>query len=408
MELFINKLGEKLSPVMNKLATSNTLLLIRDSLSVMTPILMIGSVFTLIVGFPNAGYQTMLRGVWDGGLIELLKYPVRFSYEIAALYCVISFAFQISKQKDQDAMPLIIIALLSYLVLTYKGSFEVFSARNMLLAALISIAVSNLHITIKNRIKETQDSLIPPAVVMSLKNLLPYLTIAMVVVGVRGIFEYLNIDLIHLFSTTILAFLETILFNYWGMLLIVFLIQLFWFFGSHGSRFVFSAFDLLLVPAMEINRLAFMNHEPLPNIISKQFFDIFVSAGGTPVFGLILALLLVGRKTQLHAVGKDTIWPATFNISEPIVFSLPIVANKDVFIPYILAPLVCGSLTYFAMANHYVRPTLGVTIPWFIPSFIAGYLATLDVNAIIMQGINIVVAMLIYMPFVLKMRKDYA
>ena len=125
---------------------------------------------------------------------------------------------------------------------------------------------------------------------------------------------------------------------------------------------------------------------------------LFRSCGAT--LGLIICILLISKSKQVKSIGKLALAPAIFNISEPIIFGMPIVMNPIMMIPFILAPLVIGSITYISMALGFVNYPAGIAVPWTVPSFFSGFLTTNgDWRAVILQGVNILVSVIIYWPF---------
>ncbi|SPU05797.1 oligo-alpha-mannoside phosphotransferase system enzyme IIC [Bacillus spizizenii] len=68
--------------------------------------------------------------------------------------------------------------------------------------------------------------------------------------------------------------------------------------------------------------------------------------------------------------------PGIFNVNEPIIFGLPIVMNPIIIVPWVLAPMVVTLVTYLAMSAGLVPPPTGVTVPWTVPLFINGIMAT--------------------------------
>uniref|UniRef100_UPI001BD640F3 PTS transporter subunit EIIC n=1 Tax=Tepidanaerobacter acetatoxydans TaxID=499229 RepID=UPI001BD640F3 len=122
--------------------------------------------------------------------------------------------------------------------------------------------------------------------------------------------------------------------------------------------------------------------------------------GAGATFALAL-LLLNAKSSQLKAIGKVGIWPTMFNINEPITFGMPIMMNPVMFIPFILAPLAAAVTTYAAMATNLVARPYAI-VPWTTPVFISGFLTTGDWKAVILQLVNIIIAAIIYYPF-LKM-----
>lgn len=74
--------------------------------------------------------------------------------------------------------------------------------------------------------------------------------------------------------------------------------------------------------------------------------------------------------------------------------------NPIMAIPFILTPLVTGTIGYFATAIGFAGRAV-VMIPWTTPPLISGYLATAgSIGAVVTQLICMVVSVLIYLPFV--------
>jgi PTS system cellobiose-specific IIC component len=185
-----------------------------------------------------------------------------------------------------------------------------------------------------------------------------------------------------------------------AVILAILAIQLLWSVGIHGAALVGGILGPIWLTFTQQNAAAKMAGEKiLPHIVTQQFFDIFIYIGGSgTTLALALLLLFATKSEQLKAVGKSAIGPGIFNINEPITFGMPIVMNPVMIIPFILAPIAAGLITYFAMAlNLVARPY--ALIPWTTPVLISGFLTTGDWKAIILQIINFAVAGAIYYPF---------
>jgi PTS system cellobiose-specific IIC component len=76
------------------------------------------------------------------------------------------------------------------------------------------------------------------------------------------------------------------------------------------------------------------------------------------------------------------------------------VLNPVLFIPFILVPMVNVTIAYLATAAGLV-PKVVALVPWTTPPLIGGYLATGgSIAGSILQLVNIIVGILIYLPFV--------
>lgn len=186
--------------------------------------------------------------------------------------------------------------------------------------------------------------------------------------------------------------------TYAALMLITLVETLLWTFGIHGPA-TLAAIVTPVYFALQIqNTDAFSRHEPLPHIVVVSLF-LFVFPGGAGATLPLAALLAISKVERLRKIGRLTIVPAIFNISEPLMFGLPLVLNPFLAIPFNLAPLVLATVTYFAIAHGFVaRPAW--YFPSSVPTFVSTYLATFDVRAIALAAINIAIATAIYLPFV--------
>lgn len=158
--------------------------------------------------------------------------------------------------------------------------------------------------------------------------------------------------------------------------------------------------DPFLLNNMQENTLAFAQHQDIPNIICMAFKDTFGVMGGSGnTIALLIAIYLFSRKSDYRDIAKLATAPCLFNISEPIIFGLPIVFNPALIVPFVLAPVFSLTTAYYATAwgliNH-----VTVQIPWTTPPIISGFLATGgDWRAAVLQVLIITITVFIYLPF---------
>jgi PTS system cellobiose-specific IIC component len=190
--------------------------------------------------------------------------------------------------------------------------------------------------------------------------------------------------------------------SYGSALFIAFITPFLWFFGIHGANLIDPFMQTINAPAIEANAAAVSAGKDAPYIVNKPFFDSFVNMGGTGVtIALIIAIYLVGRKNkQLMVVNNLSAAPGLFNINEPLLFGLPIVLNPIMFIPFIITPMVCVTIAYFSTKLGLV-PAATVMPPWVTPPIIGGVLATQSIAGGVLAAVNLVVATIIYIPFVI-------
>lgn len=186
--------------------------------------------------------------------------------------------------------------------------------------------------------------------------------------------------------------------TYTALMVIVIAETLLWTFGIHGPATLAAIVTPVYLTLQQQNTAAFGAHAPLPHIVVVSLF-LFVFPGGAGATLPLAALLAISKVERLRKIGRLTVVPAIFNMNEPLVFGLPIVFNPFFVVPFVLVPILLATISYFAIAAGWVdRPALWV--PSSLPTFASTYLATADVRAIGLVCVNLIVATLIYIPFV--------
>mgnify|MGYP000491386652 FL=1 len=192
-----------------------------------------------------------------------------------------------------------------------------------------------------------------------------------------------------------------------AMVIAYIFLHFFWFFGVNGCSVVGAVFNPNLQTLSADNLAAFQACQPLPNIISQQFQDLFATFGGCgSTLSLLIAMLLFCRSKRIKELGKLAFIPGVFGINEPIVFGLPIVLNPMIIIPFMLVPTINIVISYFCMSIGLVPLCSGVAIPWTMPVVLSGFLAT-GWQGAVLQLLLLILGVFIYMPFIKMMDKQY-
>ena len=129
-------------------------------------------------------------------------------------------------------------------------------------------------------------------------------------------------------------------------------ISLLWWFGVHGQSVVNGVVtSLLTANALANSELLRSSGELVvgqgAHIVTQQFLDSFLILSGSGItFGIVAAMLFTAKSQQYKSLGKVSIFPALFNINEPVVFGFPIVMNPIMFIPFIVVPVLAALIVY--------------------------------------------------------------
>ena len=407
-------LEEKFMPVAAKVGSQKHVQAIRDGLILSMPLTIAGSIFLILAFLPISGYDEFMKGIFGDGWMGKVLYPVRGTFDIMAIFGCIGVSYRLAEKNKVDCLSSVALALMTFMILTpfkvsfmnntveaiplmYTGSAGLFGA---IISSIISVEIYTWFIR-KNIVIKMPEN-VPPAVAKSFVALIPTLALMTGTLIVRLILENTSLQNVHELLKVILTTpLKTLVGSWWGLAIIIAVIQLFWIAGLHGSTIILGMIGPVLGLLGDQNRLAYEAGAEIPNIIGGPFFDIFISlGGGGGTFALAFLLAFVSRSRQLKEIGKISVGAAFFNINEPIIFGLPIVMNPYLIIPFFITPLVTGLIGYFSVATGLLPKLPGISVPWTTPPLISGYLASIgSFRYVILQVILIVIGMIIYLPF---------
>ncbi|MBC5823597.1 MAG: PTS sugar transporter subunit IIC [Candidatus Eremiobacteraeota bacterium] len=183
-------------------------------------------------------------------------------------------------------------------------------------------------------------------------------------------------------------------------LLIVVLIQmLLWSAGIHGPAFLAGIVTPVYLQAIEQNSQALLHHQAPPHIVTVMTFLFFYPGGSGAALPLAI-LLSASKRPRLRKLGLASLLPTFANLSEPLIFGVPLVMNPNLLIPFIGTPMVLACITYAAMRFGLVAKTV-VYLPSAVPSVIGAWITTLgDWRAVVLVLVNVIVGIACYLPFV--------
>lgn len=194
-----------------------------------------------------------------------------------------------------------------------------------------------------------------------------------------------------------------------SVLVIVIFVQVFWFFGLHGPNVLAPILDGVYLPLLQQNTDRYnLTHSAndLEFMWTRGSFDAYVWMGGSGcTIALLIAIFMFSKREDAKAVAKLSFPMGCFNINEPVIFGLPIVLNPIYFIPWILSPIVLTIVAYLVTQAGLVPPVC-ITVPWVVPPVIYAVLATgVNIGAGILAAVNLVIATVIWIPFVMLANK---
>lgn len=415
----LDRLTDPLLEFGAKLAAFKPLEILRDAFMLAFPLTIFGSI-TLIIG--NFPFLANLIGDDNAAMLNSLLGPASTAtMSIAAIFLCLGIGYYYSKDKECDPIFGAAIALAAFLLVTPMdmnvdlesgGSLLVgnvfnidrLGARGMFVAMIGAYFASFLYcfFTKKNwTIK--MPSAVPPAVSKSFAALIPAVITLTVFLLFRIGFMFTPWGNVHDFIYEIVqAPLVSLGKGLGATLCAILAIQFLWFFGLHGQIIVNSVLDPIWNTLTLENLTAFQAGQPIPNIVTKQFIEIFtVGIGGSGMtLGAVILMIFFCKSKQLKQIGRLAAPAGIFNVNEPVIFGMPIVLNPTIFIPWVLAPVINVIIVYFAMSAGLVPLTTGITVPWTTPIVISGMLATNSWQGGVIQIIELLVVMVCWFPFI--------
>ncbi len=400
-------IGEKLN--------NNTILkILRDAFMLAFPLTIFGSITLVIANLP---FLDKLLGAERLAILQNMLNPASaVTMSIATVFIVLGIGYYFSKDQKVDALFGAAVALAAFLVLTPLEviteneevvsnvfSIDRLGAKSMFVGMFAAFFSAALYCKfVKKNFVIKMPASVPPAVSKSFAALIPAILTLTIFLIVRIIFTFTPWGNIHDFVFQIVqAPLTSLGKGIIPTIIAIFAIQLLWFFGLHEQIIVNSVLDPIWNTLSLENIDAYRAGEMLPNIVTKQFMESFtVSLGGTGMTLVVLIIILTMMKSkQLRGVGKLAAPAGIFNVNEPCIFGLPIVLNPTIAIPWILAPMVSTLVAYLAMATGIVPLITGVSVPWTVPVFISGILATNSIRGGLLQLVQMAIVGIIWFPF---------
>ncbi|GLC78580.1 PTS cellobiose transporter subunit IIC [Lacrimispora brassicae] len=416
----LSKLESVLMPLAERIGKNKYLIAIRDGFLLSMPLLIVGSFFLLIANFPIPGWTNFWARFFGENWDAYFAKPTDATFSIMAMLAVVGIGYSFSEQMKVDKLFGAAVSLVCwFLIMPYKIMVNDTAVSGIPLGWVgskgifvgIIVAFLSVHIYAwvnkKGWIIKMPDG-VPPTVAKSFSALIPAGISVLVFFIINIIFAMTPYDNAFNFVFTILQTPLLKLGNTLPAMVIAYIfLHLFWFFGVNGGSVVGAVFNPILQTLSAENLAALQAGQPLPNIISQQFQDLFATFGGCgSTLSLLIAMLFFCRSKRIKELGKLAFIPGLFGINEPIVFGLPILLNPMILIPFMLVPTINIVISYFCMSIGLVPLCSGVAIPWTMPVILSGFLAT-GWQGAVLQLILLVLGVFIYMPFIKIMDKQY-
>ena len=411
MQKFMDKMENVLAPLATKVGGNRILKAVSTAFNMIMPLIIIGAIFSLVSTLSIGGYQAFLQ---SSGIGKILALVGKFTTDLMALYVAFAagYAYVRNEGMNNDAIPSGLLSVLAFFIMTPLTevminevpttvlSFDYLGSKGLFTALLVGLLVGFIYtfVTKKGWVIKMPDG-VPPTVAKSFSALIPGFVITGIFLVINGIFNALTGATFSEWLYSVLAApLSALSGSVISFLVLLFICQVFWFFGIHGGQVTIPFMMILFMQAGVENQAAFGTGQPMQNIVTVGFLYFLMLGGAGNTMGLALDMLLFSKSKRYKSLGKLCILPSICNINEPVIFGMPIILNPVMAIPFLLVPQITAIITYFAMNLGLVslpRIALGATGT---PLILDGWMIA-GLSGIILEVILIALTAIIYYPF---------
>lgn len=430
MQGLINFLEAKFVPLAAKVGGQKHLVAIRDAFAALMPLIMAGAMAVLLNNVFFVPWGLLAADVFLGAdhafIVWANTHIAPFfssietgTFSILALALVVTISFNRARQENKDEVTTAIIALGSFMLMgaltrnnevvashvgNYLGAQGIFIAlMTGLIAPEIYFAIINKDWTIK-----MPDS-VPPAVARGFSGIIPGAITLAFFAAVNYIFaKGAGTSLFIWFENNIGTTLAQLSQGLPAIIITSTLIPLLWFFGLHGANLLEAFMQPVYGTLQTENVQAFANSNGGIKTIAdglhvwvRGSWDAYVFHGGSgATLPLLLAIFAVSKVKDHREIARLGVGPGIFMINEPVLFGLPVVLNPIYLVPFVLNQPILATIAYVATTTGFAGPIVN-SVPWTTPPVLNALLSTnFSIGAGIIAVVNMVVAFVIYLPFV--------
>lgn len=372
------------------------------------------SLFSLIKSIPIGPWQDFLTA---SGLGNILSIPINMVSSLYAIMVVLCVGYEVAKSFNQRPLPAAMVAFGSFMIVTpFEAAVTItneageaisgiaanvlplgpLGSQGIFVAMICGLLGGRLYVfLLEKNIKIKMPDSIPPSVAGMFETMIPAGIVFILFMVLRLGFAQTSYGTMQSFIYTVLqAPLMGIGANPIGAALYLMSGKLLWMFGIHGDMLTYATLGSVRSAATQANMAAFAAGAPVPYLE----WGLLTPMTNVGILGLTI-LLLISKSKQHKSLGKLAIATSIFNITEPIMFGLPVILNPIMAIPFVLTPGICVILTSFVMKLGLVAPLTGVALSNVIPTPIYMWMATNSITGLIWGCIIVALCVAIFFPF---------
>ena len=403
-----NIMDKTIAPVASKVADSKMLDALMGGMMCTLPMTLGVSVIAILINFPIPGFSDW---VVSSGLMATGNSILTVTMNMMGIYisffiglrwgkvCGLSgytggivsgavFLAFMPQQSFED------IPMASFINTSYMGSNGIF------VAILLGLIVPKVTAILMSKLEIKLPDMVPPMVADSLSPMFAAIVLFTAVWFAKWGLSFTPWgNLFDMINTLIGTPVTMVGASPLAYIIVCSLQSIFWFFGVHPNV-ILNFYAPVIMACSAANTEAIIAGEALP------YGAWAVVALGTAIGGQANALgisisLLFTKSERFKAIRGIALVPSLFNISEPLMFGLPVVLNPMYFIPFVLNIPVCAIVVqalYALGLGAAFNPT--IQLPWVLPQPVIAFMQG-GIGCLVISVAVLAVSVLMYTPFTL-------
>lgn len=403
-----NIMDKTIAPVASKVADSKMLDALMGGMMCTLPMTLGVSVIAILINFPIPGFSDW---VVSSGLMATGNSILTVTMNMMGMYisffiglrwgkvCGLSgytggivsgavFLAFMPQQSFED------IPMASFINTSYMGSNGIF------VAILLGLIVPKVTAILMSKLEIKLPDMVPPMVADSLSPMFAAIVLFTAVWFAKWGLSFTPWgNLFDMINTLIGTPVTMVGASPLAYIIVCSLQSIFWFFGVHPNVML-NFYAPVIMACSAANTEAIIAGEALP------YGAWAVVALGTAIGGQANALgisisLLFTKSERFKAIRGIALVPSLFNISEPLMFGLPVVLNPTYFIPFVLNIPVCAIVVqalYALGLGAAFNPT--IQLPWVLPQPVIAFMQG-GIGCLVISVAVLAVSVLMYTPFTL-------
>lgn len=403
-----NIMDKTIAPVASNVADSKMLDALMGGMMCTLPMTLGVSVIAILINFPIPGFSDW---VVSSGLMATGNSILTVTMNMMGIYisffiglrwgkvCGLSgytggivsgavFLAFMPQQSFED------IPMASFINTSYMGSNGIF------VAILLGLIVPKVTAILMSKLEIKLPDMVPPMVADSLSPMFAAIVLFTAVWFAKWGLSFTPWgNLFDMINTLIGTPVTMVGASPLAYIIVCSLQSIFWFFGVHPNVML-NFYAPVIMACSAANTEAIIAGEALP------YGAWAVVALGTAIGGQANALgisisLLFTKSERFKAIRGIALVPSLFNISEPLMFGLPVVLNPTYFIPFVLNIPVCAIVVqalYALGLGAAFNPT--IQLPWVLPQPVIAFMQG-GIGCLVISVAVLAVSVLMYTPFTL-------